>query len=213
MFSVEHPILTSRPEQEWARGPDGNALYWPVDNYRLEGPRRTTWFVDGVVKYHRTVETYVNGLIAAGFTLRRLLEPAPPMETNLPAEMDLQRRRPPFRSSPPRVEFPLRPRTEGPRLTHNVQHAGAPPFMATASRSSSESMLPAPPLLTEEIARTDTLETACIGHHSCVRSRTRECRHTSRFAFMLPVPPEDQERNSLGSCCQKQERYRRVPRD
>jgi hypothetical protein len=46
-----------------------------VDNYRPEGERRTKWFIDGVVKYHRTIETYVNGLIATGFTLRRLLEP------------------------------------------------------------------------------------------------------------------------------------------
>jgi ubiquinone/menaquinone biosynthesis C-methylase UbiE len=96
VFSVEHPILTARAEQEWVRGTDGNALYWPVDNYRPEGERQTRWFVEGVVKYHRTIETYVNGLIATGFTLRRLLEPAPVMNPTLAADMDLERRRPPF---------------------------------------------------------------------------------------------------------------------
>jgi hypothetical protein len=25
--------------------------------------RQTAWFVDGLIKYHRTIETYVNGLI------------------------------------------------------------------------------------------------------------------------------------------------------
>ena len=96
VFSVEHPIYTARAEQEWVRGTDGNAIYWPVDNYRPEGERQTWWFVDGVLKYHRTIETYVNGLIATGFTLRRLLEPGPVMNTTLADDMDLERRRPPF---------------------------------------------------------------------------------------------------------------------
>lgn len=96
VFSVEHPIYTARAEQEWVRGADGNALYWPVDNYRPEGERQTRWFVEGVVKYHRTIETYVNGLIAAGFTMRSLLEPAPAAGSELAGEMDLERRRPPF---------------------------------------------------------------------------------------------------------------------
>ena len=96
IFSVEHPIFTALPEQDWIRGTNGRPLYWPVDNYRSEGERRTTWFVEGVVKYHRTIETYVNGLIATGFTLRRLLEPAPPFSAELTEDSNLQRRRPPF---------------------------------------------------------------------------------------------------------------------
>lgn len=96
VFSVEHPIFTARAEQEWIRAADGTPLYWPLDNYRPEGERHTRWFVEGVLKYHRTIETYVNGLIANGFTLQRLLEPAPALNTTLTADMDLQRRRPPF---------------------------------------------------------------------------------------------------------------------
>jgi len=38
----------------------------------------------------------VNGLIDAGFELRRLLEPAPAMDAAAPVDLDLQRRRPPF---------------------------------------------------------------------------------------------------------------------
>ena len=52
-------------------------LHWPVDRYREEGRRDTRWFVVGVVKYHRTVETYVTALIAAGFRIEALGEPAP----------------------------------------------------------------------------------------------------------------------------------------
>jgi hypothetical protein len=76
----------------------GRPLYWPVDDYRVEGARRTRWFIDGVVKYHRTIETYVNGLLAAGFLLRSLREPEPvdaAMPTQIPG-LDLARRRPPF---------------------------------------------------------------------------------------------------------------------
>lgn len=96
VFSVEHPIFTARAEQDWIRDNDGRALYWSVDTYRPEGERRTTWFIDGVVKFHRTIETYVNGLIATGFTLQRLLEPANVTNPALIPDADLQLRRPPF---------------------------------------------------------------------------------------------------------------------
>ena len=96
-FSVEHPIYTAAGTGEWHVGPDGAALHWPVDRYRDEGERRTRWFVDGVVKYHRTVETYVNGLLDAGLRLVRLEEPE--AEAALLAERPAwreERRRPPF---------------------------------------------------------------------------------------------------------------------
>ncbi|MDR3437556.1 class I SAM-dependent methyltransferase [Telmatospirillum sp.] len=97
-FSVEHPICTAMAAQQWVRDSDGHALYWPIDDYRLEGARKTKWFVDGVVKYHRTVESYVNGLLASGLTLRCLKEPEPVAggaSAVIPG-LDLHRRRPPF---------------------------------------------------------------------------------------------------------------------
>jgi SAM-dependent methyltransferase len=96
-FSVEHPIFTAHGSSDWHKGADGAALHWPVDRYRDEGERRTRWFVDGVVKYHRTVETYVNGLLDAGLRLVRLEEPE--AEAALLAEKPewaQERRRPPF---------------------------------------------------------------------------------------------------------------------
>ena len=76
IFSVEHPVCTANPVG-WIRDPDEMPLHWPLDQYQSEGRRSTTWFIDGVTKFHRTVETYVNTLIAAGFRLDHLGEPKP----------------------------------------------------------------------------------------------------------------------------------------
>ena len=96
-FSVEHPIYTAQGSSDWHRGSNGDVLHWPVDRYRDEGERRTHWFVDGVVKYHRTVETYVNGLLDAGLRLARLEEPeADPSALAEQPEWREERRRPPF---------------------------------------------------------------------------------------------------------------------
>ncbi len=40
-----------------------------------EGKRVSKWFVDGVVRYHRTVSTLMNTLIDTGFSITRVLEP------------------------------------------------------------------------------------------------------------------------------------------
>lgn len=74
--SLEHPIFTARAEQEWYTV-EGQRLHWPVDNYQDEGPRRTNFMGGDVLKYHRTMETYVSALIEAGFVLQRLVEPGP----------------------------------------------------------------------------------------------------------------------------------------
>jgi hypothetical protein len=76
-FSVEHPIFTARMEQNWYSGTQGERLHWPVDEYQSQGLRRTNWLAKDVIKYHRTVETYVNALLDCGFGLKRLLEPTP----------------------------------------------------------------------------------------------------------------------------------------
>jgi ubiquinone/menaquinone biosynthesis C-methylase UbiE len=97
VFSVEHPICTALDAQEWHRNAKGAPQFWPVDNYRKEGVRSTNWFVDGVIKYHRMVETYVNGLIGAGLRLDRLEEPEPLAEAvKQRPDLALHRRRPPF---------------------------------------------------------------------------------------------------------------------
>ena len=46
----------------------------------VEGERVRSWFVDGVVKEHRTIATYVNGLIHAGLVIDRMEEWGPSAE-------------------------------------------------------------------------------------------------------------------------------------
>ncbi len=77
VYSTEHPMTTARKagEQDWVRDAVGNRLYWPVDDYGAEGERRFHWFVGGVVKYHRTMATLVNGLVGAGLAVTNLVEP------------------------------------------------------------------------------------------------------------------------------------------
>ena len=73
MFSVEHPIYTAPRHPGWS-STRGGPQTWPVDRYLDEGPRSTDWLAKGVIKQHRTLATYVNLLIGAGFTLTRVEE-------------------------------------------------------------------------------------------------------------------------------------------
>jgi SAM-dependent methyltransferase len=76
VFSVEHPIFTAPSSPGW-RTDAGGSKVWPVSAYLLEGRRVTDWITPGVVKYHRTVSSYVNSLLAQGFHLVRLEEWGP----------------------------------------------------------------------------------------------------------------------------------------
>jgi len=74
VFAVEHPVCTALCSG-WIENDHGDQLHWPVDRYWDEGERKQRWFVDGVIKFHRTVQTYIDLILGAGFTLTRLLEP------------------------------------------------------------------------------------------------------------------------------------------
>jgi SAM-dependent methyltransferase len=79
VFSVEHPIFSAPTTQRFETSEAGDRV-WPLDNYLVEGQRVRTWFVDGVVKEHRTVATYVNTVLEAGLVLDRIEEFGPPAE-------------------------------------------------------------------------------------------------------------------------------------
>jgi SAM-dependent methyltransferase len=97
VVSVEHPIFTSRAQQEWCLSADGDRLHWPIDGYHEEGIRHTRWMTDDVIKYHRTVATYVNTLIDSGFRISKLLEPGVSVERVFERpELKDERRRPIF---------------------------------------------------------------------------------------------------------------------
>ncbi|GGP24229.1 class I SAM-dependent methyltransferase [Silvimonas amylolytica] len=96
VFSVEHPLCTANPVG-WIKDETDNKVHWPLDHYQSEGQRDTRWFVDGVIKYHRTTQTWINTLLDNGFVLERMSEPGPIAEAvqARPALAD-ENRRPPF---------------------------------------------------------------------------------------------------------------------
>ena len=78
VFSVEHPIFTSYGSQDWHYGENGEILHFPVDNYFYEGKREAVFLGEKVIKYHRTLTTYLNELLENGFVINKVIEPQPP---------------------------------------------------------------------------------------------------------------------------------------
>ena len=78
VFSVEHPVFTSYGTQDWYYDENGNILHFPVDNYYYEGKREAVFLGEKVIKYHRTLTTYLNTLLQKGFMLQHIIEPKPP---------------------------------------------------------------------------------------------------------------------------------------
>lgn len=76
VFTIEHPIFMAASQPHWIEDGEGRKT-WPVNGYAREGERRTNWFADGVLKYHRTMGTLLNTLVGAGFRLDRVEEFAP----------------------------------------------------------------------------------------------------------------------------------------
>jgi ubiquinone/menaquinone biosynthesis C-methylase UbiE len=96
VFSVEHPLFTAPRHPGWQTDTGGSKV-WPINDYLLEGRRVTTWITSDVVKYHRTMASYVNSLLAHGFHLVRLEEwgPNPEQIAEHPEWAD-EVHRPPF---------------------------------------------------------------------------------------------------------------------
>ena len=93
VFSVEHPVFTAYGSQDWYYGPKGEILHFPVDNYYYEGKRDAVFLGEHVVKYHRTLTTYLNTLLEQGLVLRHVVEPQPPENMlDLPGMRDEMRR-------------------------------------------------------------------------------------------------------------------------
>jgi SAM-dependent methyltransferase len=95
VFSIEHPIFMAARPADWLTV-DGRRV-WPVDSYQVEGERRSHWFVDDVVKQHRTLGSTLNALIRAGFTIAHV-EDWGPTDAQLAAQPELaeERERPTF---------------------------------------------------------------------------------------------------------------------
>ncbi len=94
VFSVEHPVFTSYGTQDWYYDQNGKILHFPVDNYYYEGRREAIFLGEKVIKYHRTLTTYLNTLLQNGFELQHIVEPQPPKEMMDIAGMKDEMRRP-----------------------------------------------------------------------------------------------------------------------
>lgn len=93
IFSAEHPIFTAEGTQNWIYDDAGKIQHFPVDRYFEEGLRDTSFLGEHVQKYHRTLTTYLDDLLANGFQLQRIVEPAPPENMlDLPGMKDEFRR-------------------------------------------------------------------------------------------------------------------------
>ena len=80
IFSVEHPVFTAAGSQQWYCDREGKPLHWPVDRYFQEGRRDAVFLGEDVVKYHKTLTTYLRGLLQNGFSITDVVEPQPPAE-------------------------------------------------------------------------------------------------------------------------------------
>ncbi|QCR31285.1 bifunctional 2-polyprenyl-6-hydroxyphenol methylase/3-demethylubiquinol 3-O-methyltransferase UbiG [Lysinibacillus sp. SGAir0095] len=99
VFSTEHPMVTARKEEisNWVKDSEGNKLHWALDHYQEEGKREGYWYIDGVVKYHRTISTLVNTLIEKGLVVERIIEPISiPGGVELRPKLINEERRPSF---------------------------------------------------------------------------------------------------------------------
>lgn len=94
IFNVEHPVFTAEGHENYLYDQEGKIICYPVNNYFYEGQRQTDFLGEKVIKYHRTLTTYLDELLQNGFLLERILEPQPSAEMmkKIPAMVDEMRR-------------------------------------------------------------------------------------------------------------------------
>ncbi len=79
LFSQEHPIITAtvNGNGHFNRDENGDRISYTFSNYNEPGERKIHWYVDGVVKYHRTFSGVISALVNAGFVIYKIVEPLP----------------------------------------------------------------------------------------------------------------------------------------
>ena len=79
LFSQEHPIITATVDGAGHFNTDenGNKISYTFSNYNQPGERKIHWYVDGVIKYHRTFSNIINALAKSGFVIEEVCEPVP----------------------------------------------------------------------------------------------------------------------------------------
>ena len=79
LFSQEHPIITATIDGKghFNKDENGNRISYTFSDYNRSGERRIHWYVDGVIKYHRTFGDIITALAKAGFVIEEVCEPTP----------------------------------------------------------------------------------------------------------------------------------------
>ena len=79
LFSQEHPIITATLDGagHFNKNENGEKVSYTFSNYNQPGKRKVHWYVDGVIKYHRTFSNVINSLAKAGFIIGEVCEPVP----------------------------------------------------------------------------------------------------------------------------------------
>ena len=79
LFSQEHPIITATVDGNghFNKDENGKRVSYTFSNYNEPGERKIHWYVDGVIKYHRTFSNVVNALTKTGFVIEEICEPVP----------------------------------------------------------------------------------------------------------------------------------------
>ena len=70
-----HPMRTPIP-YGWIKQAD-RKLFYAVDNYMDEGPREYHWWGRRFINMHRTLSSYIEAFLKAGFAIDALREPVP----------------------------------------------------------------------------------------------------------------------------------------
>ena len=79
LFSQEHPIETATVDgkDHFNCNEKGERVSYTFSDYNRPGKRVVSWFVDGVVKYHRPLGAIITALAKAGFVIDTVEEPVP----------------------------------------------------------------------------------------------------------------------------------------
>lgn len=79
LFSQEHPIITATVDGKghFNKDENGNRISYTFSDYNRSGERKVHWYVDDVIKYHRTFGDIITALAKAGFVIEEVCEPTP----------------------------------------------------------------------------------------------------------------------------------------
>jgi len=78
LFSQEHPMTTAPlTGPTWIKDEQGIKISSPISNYLENGERNLKWKNKNKITYHRSFSVIMNSLVENGFSILKIVEPAP----------------------------------------------------------------------------------------------------------------------------------------